>query len=325
MSHCVPLALGFFLDFFWGDPPWFVQKFGHPVIFIGNLIKKTEAILLKSEKEKKQILQVKGFLLFLLVVSISTGFVFFTVSFAYSLQFYLGFILETLIYYQLFATHSLEVESMKVYDSLKNATLEDSRVKLSYIVGRNTEHLEGTQIIKATVETIAENTTDAVIAPFFSMFFFGVSGGMFYKAVNTLDSMVGYKNEKYQYFGTVSAKMDDILNYIPARCSAIFLIISCFFLKLDVKNAWNIFLRDRYCHKSPNSAQTESVVAGALGVQLAGDAIYFGKLHKKETIGDALREVTVEDIKTTNKLMKCSAVLSFILLFTVKFVLEGVF
>lgn len=171
------------------------------------------------------------------------------------------------------------------------------------IVGRDTKVLNQEGITKAAIETVAENTSDGVIAPLLFMMVFGVPGGFFYKAVNTMDSMVGYKNDQYLYLGRAAAKLDDLLNYIPARISAVFMICASFFLGMDWKHAARIFRRDRYCHASPNSAQTEAVCAGALSIQLAGDAWYFGTLYKKPTIGDARRNVETEDIKKANQLM----------------------
>ena len=171
------------------------------------------------------------------------------------------------------------------------------------IVGRDTKALDQKGITKAAVETVAENASDGVIAPLFFLFCFGVQGGLVYKAVNTMDSMVGYCNDTYRYLGTAAAKLDDVLNYIPARLSAVFMLVSAFFLRMDYKNGIRIYRRDRYHHKSPNSAQTEAVCAGVLNVELAGDAWYFGKLVKKPTIGDDNREIESQDIKRANLLM----------------------
>ena len=196
---------------------------------------------------------------------------------AYRLHPYLGAVIESIMTYQILATKCLKVESMKVYQELKKGDIAASRKAVSMIVGRDTECLDETGVAKAAIETVAENTSDGVIAP---MIFTAIGGpilGFFYKAVNTMDSMVGYKNEKYQYFGTAAAKFDDVVNYIPARLSAWLMILASAITHMDWKNAKKVFLRDRYNHKSPNSAQTESVMAGALDVQLAGDAWYFGK------------------------------------------------
>jgi adenosylcobinamide-phosphate synthase len=208
--------------------------------------------------------------------------------------------------YQIFATKSLKTESMKVHDALEDS-LGEGRMAVSYIVGRDTSELNEKEVIKATVETVAENTTDGVIAPIMFCAIGGAGLGMIYKAINTMDSMVGYKNEKYINFGTVAAKLDDVANYLSARISAVIMMLAAGMGNMDWKNAIKIFKRDRYNHKSPNSAQTEAVCAGALGIQLAGDAYYFGKLNEKATIGDKTREIEKNDIKKSIKLMYISS------------------
>lgn len=200
---------------------------------------------------------------------------------------------------------------MKVYQELKKGDIAASRKAVSMIVGRDTECLDETGVAKAAIETVAENTSDGVIAP---MIFTAIGGpilGFFYKAVNTMDSMVGYKNDRYLYFGRTAAKLDDIVNYIPARISALLMVVSCFLCgkEFDGKRAWYIFKRDRYRHASPNSAQTEAVCAGALGIRLAGNASYFGKIVEKPYIGDAERAVETEDIKRADRLLYTTAVL----------------
>ena len=189
--------------------------------------------------------------------------------------------------------------------------MKEARHAVSMIVGRDTENLSSEGVAKAAVETVAENASDGVIAPLFYMMIGGAAAAMAYKAVNTMDSMVGYKNEKYRYFGTCAARLDDVLNFIPSRLAALLMILAAFILRMDGAGAWKIFRRDRKNHASPNSAQTESVMAGALGVQLAGDAWYFGKLHKKKTIGDAGRAVIPEDIVEANRLLYGTAMLAF--------------
>ena len=221
--------------------------------------------------------------------------------------------LEVLMCYQLLATRALRDESMKVYEKLKENDLEGSRYAVSMIVGRDTKNLDDIGVTKAAVETVAENTSDGILAPMLFMVIGGPVLGFFYKAVNTMDSMVGYKNEKYLYFGRAAAKFDDILNYIPARISAWMMIFSCLFSGLDAKEAYRIYKRDRYNHASPNSAQTEAVMAGALHIQLAGDAWYFGKLYKKKTIGDAVRAVEYEDIRRANRLLYVTSFFTILL------------
>lgn len=214
--------------------------------------------------------------------------------------------------YQMLAACSLRRESMKVCKALEADDIEAARTAVSMIVGRDTESLTEDGIAKAAVETVAENTSDGVIAPLFYLFLFGPVGAVAYKAVNTMDSMLGYKNDRYRYFGTCAAKMDDIVNLIPSRLSAWLMILAAGIFNLDMAGAVRIYLRDRKNHASPNSAQTESVCAGALGLQLAGNAYYFGTLCEKPTIGDAKRDICPRDIRLANRLMYGTAFLMVI-------------
>lgn len=232
---------------------------------------------------------------------------------AYRLSPLAGAALETFWCYQLLATKCLKTESMKVYDRLKNGTLDEARYAVSMIVGRDTGGLTETGVTKAAVETVAENASDGVIAPLFYMALGGVPFMFLYKGINTMDSMLGYKNDRYLYYGRCAARLDDAANYIPARISGVLMACAAFFVKLDGKNAFKIYLRDRRNHASPNSAQTEAAMAGALRVQLAGDAWYFGKLYQKPTIGDAIRPVEAEDIPRSNRLLYGTAALGAIL------------
>lgn len=206
----------------------------------------------------------------------------------------------------------LEKESMHVFDRLKNGTLDEARYAVSMIVGRDTQSLSKEAIIRAAVETVAENTSDGVVAPMFFMAIGGAPLMFLYKGINTMDSMLGYKNEKYLYFGRCAAKLDDLANYVPARLSAWLMILAAPFVRLDAKEAMRIYKRDRRNHASPNSAQTESVMAGALHIQLAGDAWYFGKLYKKPTIGDPIRPVQTEDIQRAGHLLYAASALTAI-------------
>lgn len=316
--HIASMLAGFLMDLLLGDPYWLP----HPIRLIGNWISFLEKRLLGSKTEEKHTTpeqeQRRGMLLVLAVLS-STAFVTAVLLLdAYRLHPYLGAVIESIMTYQILATKCLKVESMKVYQELKKGDIAASRKAVSMIVGRDTECLDETGVAKAAIETVAENTSDGVIAP---MIFTAIGGpilGFFYKAVNTMDSMVGYKNEKYQYFGSAAAKFDDVVNYIPARLSAWLMILASAITHMDWKNAKKVFLRDRYNHKSPNSAQTESVMAGALDVQLAGDAWYFGKLCKKPTIGDAIREIEPEDIRRSHTLLYMTAVLALVVFEVVK-------
>ena len=217
--------------------------------------------------------------------------------------------MESIMTYQILATKCLKVESMKVYKKLTTGTIEEARYAVSMIVGRDTQSLDEKQVAKAAVETVAENTSDGVIAPMLYLAIGGPILGFLYKAINTMDSMIGYKSDRYIDYGRAAAKLDDVVNYIPSRISAWLMIVACIFLgkSYSEKDALRIFLRDRYCHTSPNSAQTEAACAGALGLRLAGDASYFGKVVKKPYIGDARREIEPADIVRANRLLYGSA------------------
>ena len=223
--------------------------------------------------------------------------------------------------WQILAAKSLQGESMKVYAALKTATLPDAQKAVSMIVGRDTERLDEPGVARAAVETVAENTSDGVIAPLFYLALGGAGLGFFYKAVNTMDSMIGYVEPPYKNIGLIPAKLDDVFNFIPARLSALFLLAAGVLLHLDVKNGWQMFKRDRYKHASPNSAQTESVCAGLLGLRLAGEAWYHGVLHKKDFIGDAKREISPEDIPRVCRLMYAAAALALFVFALVKAIL----
>lgn len=304
--HLAAFFLGFIMDLLFGDPYWLP----HPIRLIGNLIAQAEKLFYKDRKRdyKKEY---RGGCMTVLTVLLVTGIVTFVLLFAaYRLHPLLGAGIEMIMTYQILAIKSLKDESMKVYDQLQHGTLENARHAVSMIVGRNTQNLTEEDITKAAVETVAENTSDGVIAPMLYTALGGPVLGFLYKAVNTMDSMIGYKNDRYLYFGRAAAKLDDAVNFIPARISACLMVAAAVFLKgADQNRAWKIYRRDSRKHASPNSAQTESVCAGALGIQLAGDASYFGKIVKKPYIGDPVRKVETEDIKRTNRLMYITAFL----------------
>lgn len=302
--HIIAFGLGFILDMILGDP----YCLPHPIRLIGTLISRLEGRLLKKEaaaQEKRK----KGRLLVVAVTgsTVCTAAVLLVVS--YMVHPCLGIAVETIMTYQTLAAKCLKVESMKVYRCLREEDLAAARKAVSMIVGRDTDVLDEEGVAKAAIETVAENTSDGVIAP---MLYDAIGGpvlGFFYKAVNTMDSMVGYKNEKYLDFGRAAAKLDDVMNYVPARISAYVMIFAAYIGGRDFNGGYakKIYKRDNRNHASPNSAQTESVCAGALGIRLAGDASYFGKLVKKPYIGDALRGVETEDIRRVNRLMYITA------------------
>ena len=299
-------AAGLLLDLLFGDPVWLY----HPVRLIGNWISWAERQLRKVCGSH---LMAAGGVLWVMTALMAFLIPFALLALAGWLHPALRFLLETFWCFQILAARSLSSESRKVYEKLKESDLPGARRAVSMIVGRDTEKLTEEGVTKAAVETVAENTSDGVTAPLIYMMIGGAPLGFLYKAVNTMDSMLGYKNDRYLYFGRIPAKMDDIFNYIPARITGLLMTAATFLTGLDGKNAWKIYRRDRRKHASPNAAQTESVCAGALGVQLAGDAVYFGKVYKKEFIGDALRRIEPEDILRTRRLMYAAEFLTFLL------------
>ena len=305
----IAIVAGFVLDLIFGDPRWLY----HPVRLIGHLISGTERIIRNCLPANKTGERIGGGILVLVVVTVSTGVPAVILSVAYKYFWQLGLALESFWCYQILATKSLKVESDRVYIALKDKGLEAGRKAVSMIVGRDTQNLTEEGVTKAAVETVAENTSDGVIAPLFYMLIGGAVLGFAYKAINTMDSMVGYKNNRYQWFGTAAAKLDDVAKYIPARRSGWLMVAASAFVKMDVKNAAKIYRRDRRNHASPNSAQTEAAMAGALDVQLAGNAYYFGKLYEKPTIGDGIRPVEVEDIRRSNRLLYATAILGAVI------------
>ena len=301
------LLLGVFFDLLIGDP----HCFYHPIRLVGNLISVTEKGLRAIFPKTGQGEKTAGVFLSVIVCSVTAGAVAAVLYLAGKIHPYLHLAVMALFCYWMLAAKSLKDESMKVYRELKKEDLKAARRAVSMIVGRDTSVLDAAGVTRAAVETIAENTSDGVIAPMLYTAIGGPVLGFVYKAVNTMDSMLGYKNDKYMYFGRFAARLDDVVNFIPARISAYLMIAAAFIggRQFDGKNAYRIFKRDRFNHASPNSAQTESVCAGALRVQLAGDAVYFGKLVKKKYIGDGLREIEYEDIKRANRLMYITAFL----------------
>lgn len=311
--HLTAFIAGFILDLFLGDP----MGWPHPIRWIGSMIGAlTDSLLKRADRsldieaisKRKRIM---GMWLVIIVISVTAATSFLILYFAYTVNSLLGVIIEAVMTYYCLAAKSLCVESMKVSHALRDDGLQAGREAVSMIVGRDTAELTEKGVIKAAVETVAENTSDGVIAPMIYLAIGGPVLGFVYKAINTMDSMVGYKNDKYMDFGRVAAKLDDVVNYIPARLSAILMIISCLFLgkKYSAIDAFKIFRRDRYNHASPNSAQTESACAGALGLRLAGPASYFGKVIDKKYIGDSVRNIELEDIKRANVLMFATAAL----------------
>ena len=314
------IIAGFVLDLIFGDP----HGFPHIIRFVGKWIAIVERVLRRVCPASPKGEKTGGIVLVAAVIGVCAGVPLTVLLFCYSFNVWVGFAAESLLCYQLLATKSLKAESMKVYDSLKRDDLEEARYNVSMIVGRDTGALDRDGVIRAVVETVAENTSDGSIAPMFYFLFGGAVLGCVYKAVNTMDSMVGYKNERYLNFGWAAAKTDDILNFLPSRLSALLMVMSSLFLRFDTKRAFRIWRRDRRNHQSPNSAQTESVLAGALGLRLAGPAVYFGEGHEKLFIGDEINPISLEDIPRSNRLLYMTAVLMIAFVLVVRFLVSGV-
>ena len=296
LYHIIAFLIGYILDLIVGDP----MNFPHPIRLIGTLIGKLDKAL---NKRRARVLE--GVLLCIIVVLTTAFATTLVIVVSYKIHVALGIAVEAILTCYILAARSLQVESMKVYHKLKSGTLEEARYAVSMIVGRDTDVLDQEGVTKAAVETVAENTSDGVIAPMLYTALGGPILGFIYKAVNTMDSMVGYHNEKYEYFGKAAARLDDIFNYIPSRLSAVFMILASYICGKDYsgRDAVRIYKRDRNVTKSPNAGQTESVCAGALGIRLAGNAYYFGRLVEKPYIGDEGRSIEAEDIKRSCKLM----------------------
>ncbi|MBQ9032291.1 MAG: cobalamin biosynthesis protein CobD [Parasporobacterium sp.] len=308
------ILIGFLIDCIFGDP----RNLPHPVVGIGKLISLLERPIRKRFPKTPKGERLGGFLLWLIVALVSLlvpGVILFLCQ---KVTPWLRVFAESLMCWQILAAKSLKQESMKVFDALRKQDLEGARYAVSMIVGRDTARLDEAGVTRAAVETVAENTSDGVIAPLFYLVILGAPFGFLYKAVNTMDSMLGYTDPPYTFFGTFPARADDVMNFIPARLSALLMLLSGALLKLDVKNGWRIFCRDRYKHASPNSAQTESVCAGLLGVRLAGDAWYHGNLHRKPFIGEPLRRIRAEDIPLSCRLMYLTAVLALVIFTAVR-------
>lgn len=308
------LILGACIDLIVGDP----HSLPHPVVAIGKLISLLERRFRRLCPKTKGGEITAGALIWILTAAISAAVPALLLWGAHWLSPWLRLALESVMCWQILAARSLRDESMKVYTALKTGTLEQARYAVSMIVGRDTARLTEQDVARAAVETVAENTSDGVIAPLLFLALGGAPLGFFYKAVNTMDSVLGYVEPPYKNIGCIPAKLDDVFNFLPARLSAFLMLAAGALLGLDVKNGWRIFRRDRYQHASPNSAQTESVCAGLLGLRLAGDAWYHGVLHKKPYIGDEVRQIEYEDIPRTCRLMYASAALGLVLFAAIK-------
>lgn len=302
----IELTLGFLLDLIIGDP----QNPIHPIRLIGSLCKKTEEIFRSIFKKN---LKLAGFLTWIVDILIVYFISNLIVQLSFRIHYILGILVSGIIIYFCIASKALKVEGLKVVKFLVEDDIDGARKQLSFIVGRDTKNLDREGILRAVIETIAENLSDGVIAPIFYVGLLGAPFALCYKAINTMDSMFGYKNEKYMDFGYFPAKLDDLFNYIPARLTGVLIILACPLIKLNFKNSYRIYKRDKNNHSSPNSAHPEAAVAGALGIKLGGDNYYFGKLVKKPTIGDSLREIEILDVYKTISILYITSFLGYII------------
>lgn len=305
--NAVSIILAVIIDWIIGDPSWFP----HPIIYIGKFIAFLDKKGRKLCKTNKGI-KFFGGLIVIVVAGISFMIPFAILKLTRHFT-WLYIILNVVIIWTTLAAKCLSVEAKKVYYALKGKDLEDARIKLSYIVGRDTKELSDNEIVRADVETVAENTADGIIAPLFYAIIGGAPLAMMYKGINTMDSMLGYMNEKYRYIGFFPAKVDDVFNFVPARITGILICMVSFVVKGNTFTSFKIMIRDRKNHKSPNCAYPEGAAAGAMGVQLGGTNVYFGEVVYKPTIGDKIKELSFEHINDSIKLMYAAEALMMIL------------
>lgn len=310
MLTVAAVVAGFLLDALLGDP----RRIPHPIVAMGNAIAWLEPRLRAAFPDTPSGARRAGVVLVAVLCAGSFGATWCLIAVAGLVHPLLGFAVETWLCYQALAACELRRQSMRVVRELTRGGLPAARRAVGMIVGRDTEALDERGVLKAAVETVAENTADGVVGPLVYLIVGGAPLGMLYKAVNTMDSMVGYKNERYLDFGRAAARVDDVLGFVPARLAALCMIAAASAAGLSAKGAWRIWRRDRFNHASPNSAQTESAMAGALGVELAGSAVYFGKLVEKPTMGDATRSIEREDVRRANRLMVLASALSLVVL-----------
>ncbi|NLB09368.1 MAG: cobalamin biosynthesis protein CobD [Clostridiales bacterium] len=304
MYSTLAIIIGFLLDLIIGDP----QGWPHLVRLLGALISALEKALYDSDRKRQA-----GTILVTAVLFISAAVSLAILATAWLLSPWLYLVVTSLLCWQILAARSLAEESKQVYYALQNQDLPASRRKLAMIVGRDTSALEERDVVRATVETIAENTADGIVAPLFYFMLGGVPAAIIYKAINTMDSMLGYKNDKYREFGRRAALLDDAANYLPARLSALIMLSACAVSGFSASGAWKIWRRDRRKHKSPNAGQPEAVMAGALGIALGGASRYGGVLIEKPVLGDPLRTAEIEDIKRAQTIMWRTTVLTLVL------------
>lgn len=311
-------CLAWVLDFIIGDP----HSWPHPVRWIGNLINAVQRAV-RRVCHSDLALRIGGGVMWLAVVGLTYAVAWGVLHLAASVQPWLGFGVEVWMIFTVLAGRCLAQSAQAVERPLRAGDLAESRIKLSWIVGRDTSQLQPEQINRAVVETVAENTVDGIIAPLFFLLLGGAPLAMAYKAVNTLDSMVGYKHEKYRAIGMVSARLDDVANFIPARLSWLLIGLAAFICRDNGARALHIGWRDRKNHSSPNCAWSEATVAGALGIHLGGPNDYFGERVNKPWIGDEHRPIAIDDISRTIRLMWVASTLALLLFMAVRFWLIG--
>lgn len=313
------LLLGFVLDYFLGDPP----AMPHLVVAMGKMIQGLETCLTSLFSPSKRGRLAAGVLLVCLMLLAWTLVPLGLLWASYRLSPWLGLAVETLLIFQLLAAQSLKRASLKVYQSLEEGPIDKARHDLSLIVGRDTQDLDPDAICKAAVETVAENASDGVVAPLFYLALAGPLAACLYKAINTMDSMLGYRNDRYLYFGRPAARLDDWANFLPARLTGILMVAASAMTGLDGKAAWRIYRRDRKQHASPNAGHPEAAMAGALGIQLGGPASYGGRQEDKPSLGDPLRPIQAQDILRANRLMYMTSLLMLVLALVFRLVLMG--
>jgi adenosylcobinamide-phosphate synthase len=309
MSHLIALVCGYVLDALFGDP----YQMPHIIRLIGTLISGAERLLRRIFPPTPLGERMAGAVLVMLVAGGCSGCTWLVLGLLSRVSPQLAWVVETFVCYQMLAAKQLRIEALRVADALENEGLVAARTTVSMIVGRDTAELDEAGVVRAAVETVAENASDGVVAPLLFMAVGGAPAGVLYKAVNTMDSMVGYKNDRYRYFGTVAARLDDLLNWVPARLTGVLMCLVAPLVGLDGAGAWRIFLRDRRKHASPNSAHPEAACAGALGVRLAGPASYFGVVHDKPYIGDDNRPIERADIGRACRLLKATSLAALVL------------
>ena len=320
MSRALLLVCAWGVDALIGDP----KNLPHPIRWMGTLIAWAEKMLRKCFPETPEGERLGGTAMTITVLGIILICTAIMLYIAKKISIFISFILSVVICAYMLAPRSLREESTTVQTALERGDLPGARKALSWIVGRDTDCLDEAGIARAAVETVAENASDGVIAPLLYMAVLGPLGAVLYKAVNTMDSMVGYHNERYEHWGRAAARLDDLVNFLPARISGVLMCAAAPLVGLNCREAWRIFCRDRLCHKSPNSAHTEAACAGALGVQLGGPSRYFGQLVDKPTIGDGLRPVEAQDIHRANRLMNAAGLLALVLCCAASIVLERI-